>query len=116
VQHLIPQQRKEAGEVPGFHSGDIPMRKLFTTAAILAVLAPLSAYADDQKTFQHQRDTYVYETETRDGSTIITGRRHGGERFRLVHKNGRVTGNVGGTPVAFRAPAQATAVTVMAAN
>jgi hypothetical protein len=92
------------------------MRKLITTAAFLTVLAPVAAQADELKTFQHQRDTYVYETAKGDnGATVITGRRMGGERFRLVVKGQRVTGNVGNTPVAFRAP-QNGAVTVVAAN
>ena len=93
------------------------MRKLITAAAFLAVVAPVAAaaQADEQKTFQHDRDTYVYETETRDGATIITGRRIGGDRFRLVNKGGRVTGQVGGTPVAFKAPAGG-AVSVLSAN
>lgn len=92
------------------------MRSMITAAALFAAIAPVAAQADEQKTFQHQRDTFVYETaQGRDGATIITGRRAGGERFRLVHKGDRVTGTVGSTPVAFRAP-QNTAVTVMAAN
>ena len=92
------------------------MRSIITAAAFFAVIAPVAAQADDAKTFQHERDTYVYATAPgTDGSTVITGRRAGGERFRLVHKGNRVTGTVGGTPVAFRAP-QTTAVTVLAAN
>ena len=92
------------------------MRKLITTAAFLTVLAPVAAQADGQKTFQHQRDTYVYETsKNANGATVITGRRAGGEHFRLVVKGQRVTGNVGRTPVAFRAP-QDGAVSVLAAN
>lgn len=88
------------------------MRKLITTAAFFAFIAPVAAQAGEQKTFQHERDTYTYETESRDGSTIITGRRAGGERFRLVLKGQRVTGNVGGTPVAFRAPQEGVATVV----
>jgi hypothetical protein len=92
------------------------MRKLITTAAFFAVLAPVAAQADEQKTFQHQRDTYVYKiADGQNGATIITGRRAGGEHFRLVVKNQRVTGNVGGTPVSFRAP-QTSVATVLAAN
>ncbi len=91
------------------------MRNLITAAAALAVLAPVAVQAQDRTTFEHGRNTYVYQTETRDGATIITGRRMGGERFRLVHKGQRVTGNVGGTPVSFQAP-QSGAVTVLTAN
>ena len=93
------------------------MRKLIIAAAALAAFAPLAAAAqgDEQKSFQHERDTYVYETETRGDATIITGRRIGGDRFRLVHKGNRVTGQVGGTPVAFKAPAGGI-VSVAAAN
>lgn len=92
------------------------MRKLITTAALLTALAPLAAQAEAEKTFQHERDTYVYKTsEGRGGSTIITGRRVGGDRFRLVLDGERVTGNVGGTPVAFRAP-QDGSVQVLTAN
>ena len=92
------------------------MRKLFTIAALFAGLAPLAAQAEDAKTFQHENETYVYKTsEGRDGATVITGRRVGADRFRLVLNGERVTGNVGGTPVAFRAP-QGSSVTVLTAN
>lgn len=92
------------------------MRKLITTAAVLTVLAPLASQAEGEKTFQHENQTYVYKTtEGRDGATVITGRRIGGDRFRLVLDGQRVRGNVGGTPVAFRAAPQ-TAVTVLTAN
>lgn len=92
------------------------MRTLITTAAVLAVMAPLAAQAEGEKTFQHENSTYVYKTsEGRDGATVITGRRIGGDRFRLVLDGERVRGNVGGTPVAFRAP-QGAAVTVLTAN
>jgi hypothetical protein len=92
------------------------MRKLITTAAALAVLAPLAAQAEETKTFQHEKQTYVYKTsEGRDGATVITGRRIGGDRFRLVLNGERVRGNVGGTPVAFRAP-QNGVVSVLTAN
>ncbi len=92
------------------------MRTLITTAALLAVVAPLAAQAEGEKTFQHENQTYVYKTtEGRDGATVITGRRVGGDRFRLVLDGKRVTGNVGGTPVAFRA-ASDTAVSVLTAN
>lgn len=92
------------------------MRKLITTAAFLTVLAPLAAQAEDTKTFQHENQTYIYKTsEGRDGATVITGRRIGGDRFRLILDGERVRGNVGGTPVAFHAPQNGT-VSVMTAN
>lgn len=92
------------------------MRKLITTAAFLTVLAPVAAQADEAKTFQHQRDTYVYQTTAgRNGATIITGRRMGGERFRLVLNGARVSGTVGATPVAFRV-APGSALSELAAN
>lgn len=92
------------------------MRKLISTAAVLAILAPVAARADELKSFEHGRDTYVYQTETaRSGATVITGRRKGGDRFRLVVDGTRVTGHVGGTPVAFSTP-QRSAASVMTAN
>lgn len=92
------------------------MRKLITTAALLTALAPLAAQAEAQKSFQHENQTYVYTTsEGRGGATIITGRRVGGDRFRLVLNGQRVTGTVGGTPVAFQAP-QEGSVQVLTAN
>ena len=92
------------------------MRKLITTAALLTALAPLAAQAEAEKTFQHENQTYVYTTEQgRGGATVITGRRVGGDRFRLVLNRERVTGTVGGTPVAFRAP-QDGSVQVLTAN
>ncbi|ONF96218.1 hypothetical protein [Sphingomonas jeddahensis] len=92
------------------------MRTLITTAALLAFVAPLAAQAEGEKTFEHDKQTYVYKTsEGRDGATVITGRRVGGDRFRLVLDGERVRGNVGGTPVAFRAP-QDGSVSVLTAN
>lgn len=92
------------------------MRKLITAAALLTFVAPVAAQAEELNTFQHARDTYVYKTTTdADGSTVITGRRKGGDRFRLVLDGQRVTGNVGGTPVSFSAP-QDGVVSVMSAN
>ncbi|RSV16904.1 hypothetical protein CA236_11990 [Sphingomonas sp. ABOLG] len=92
------------------------MRKLIMTAAFLTALAPFAAQAQDEKSFQHENQTYVYKTsEGREGATVITGRRVGGDRFRLVVEGEKVRGNVGGTPVAFRAP-QGGAVSVLTAN
>ncbi|MDF2495222.1 hypothetical protein [Sphingomonas sp.] len=92
------------------------MRKLIMTAAFLTAMAPLAALAEDEKTFQHENQTYVYKTsEGREGATVITGRRIGGDRFRLVIDGEKVRGNVGGAPVAFRAP-QGGSVSVVTAN
>ena len=92
------------------------MRKLIMTAAFLTAMAPLAAQAEDEKTFQHENQTYVYKTsEGREGATVITGRRIGGDRFRLVIDGEKVRGNVGGAPVAFRTP-QGGSVSVVTAN
>lgn len=92
------------------------MRKLITTAALLVAVAPIAAQAEAEKTFQHENQTYVYSTsEGRGGATIITGRKVGGDRFRLVLDGQRVRGTVGGTPVSFQAP-QSGSVQVMTAN
>lgn len=78
------------------------MRKLIPTAVALTLLLPAAAQAEPLTSFEHGGDTYVYQTETAsDGATVITGRRKGGDRFRLVVDGTRVSGTVGRVPVSF---------------
>ena len=92
------------------------MRTLIKTAAVLALLVPVAAQADDQRSFQHDRETFVYQTETTGtGATVITGRRKGGDRFRLLVDGTRVRGTVGRTAVRFSLP-ERPAVSVVTAN
>ena len=78
------------------------MRTLIPTAVALTLLLPAAAQAEPLTSFEHGGETYVFQTETgSNGATVITGRRKGGDRFRLVVNGTRVSGTVGRTPVGF---------------
>jgi hypothetical protein len=80
------------------------MRPYHVVAAIVASLtATIGMAAEPEQRFVHQGHTYVYQTADSDAGRVITGHQlDNGAPFRLVVKNGRVTGMSGGTPVSFR--------------
>ena len=65
-----------------------------------------------RSSFTRDDRTYVYTTAQRaDGRTLIQGHEIGStHRFRLLVKDGRVTGHANGYPVSFRANAEATSL------
>lgn len=84
------------------------MRKfsMFAAAAAAALISTMGMAADRaEQTFTRDGHTYVYTAAARaDGRTVIQGREVGSaQRFRLLVKNGRVTGHANGYPVSFRA-------------
>ncbi len=95
------------------------MRKLMTiaAAAATALISTMGMAAEPgEQTFTRDGHTYVYTTATRpEGRTVIEGHEVGSaHRFRLLVKDGRVTGHANGYPVSFRTGG--TAVAVAAAN
>lgn len=91
------------------------MRKftMFAAAAAAALISTVGMAAErNEQSFTRDGHTYVYTTAARtDGRTLIEGREVGSaQRFRLLVKNGRVTGHANGYPVAFRASDNAVAV------
>lgn len=75
------------------------MRIIFTLAAATLLAAPAIAERD----FEYDGKRYIYTSVERGGATVITGRSlPDGGRYRLVVRNGRVTGFRNGWPVKFK--------------
>ncbi len=70
-------------------------------AAALTLATPALA---SERSFTRDGVTYTYTTLDQGGARILEGRASQGGKFRLVVQNGWVKGDVGGKPVAFRAP------------
>ncbi|MES2338108.1 MAG: hypothetical protein V4537_08440 [Pseudomonadota bacterium] len=81
------------------------MFKLFSIFAVPAVVLAAAAgvAAEPTKSFKHDGVTYVYEaTLQADGSTLLSGHTlPNGAKFRLVVKDGQVTGEANRQPVNF---------------
>lgn len=75
---------------------------LFATPA-LALAATAGIAGEPTKSFTHDGVTYRYDATTaRNGSTVLTGvASPGAVRFRLVVRDGRVTGHADNRPVSF---------------
>lgn len=69
----------------------------------LALVATAGIAGEPTKSFTHEGVTYRYEsTKTADGATVLTGTAlPQGDAFRLVVRNGVVTGHAGARPVRF---------------
>lgn len=81
------------------------MRKIIAIlATVAAALTSTVGMAQPaQQTFEHDGQTYVYTSTNVGDRQVINGRRFpGGAPFRLVVRNGRVSGFAGGAPVSFR--------------
>ncbi|WP_423601953.1 hypothetical protein [Sphingomonas sp. MS122] len=77
------------------------MIKTFISAAVLLSL-PVAAYAGE-RSFTRDGVTYVYTSEQRGETTVISGKTlPSGSAYELTVRGKRVTGHVGGTPVSFR--------------
>ncbi|WP_298089478.1 hypothetical protein [uncultured Sphingomonas sp.] len=80
------------------------MRKTILLAAATAATFATAAVAADEQRFTHDGQTYVYTATPAKSGQVIEGRRYpGGEPFRLVVRDGRVSGFSGKTPGSFRA-------------
>jgi hypothetical protein len=81
------------------------MTKLLTAAALIATLAA-PAFAKDAGEHRFTRDgeTFVYTARASGDATILSGHSGSGRDFRLVVRNGRVSGKSGGVPVSFSVP------------
>jgi hypothetical protein len=77
--------------------------KFLVTAATLALAFAAPAVARDNiRTFTHEGVTYSYTSTRTDDTLVLEGfARPVGGRFRLVVRDGRVTGHVGGARVSF---------------
>jgi len=85
------------------------MTKFLSAAVLLATLATpaFAKDAPDSKRFTRDGETFVYTATTEGDATILSGRSASGRDFRLVVRNGYVTGKSGGIPVSFSVPAHA---------
>ena len=76
------------------------MIKTFISAAVLLSL-PVAAYAGE-RSFTRDGVTYVYTSEQRGEIVVLKGKTlPEGSSYTLNVRGRKVTGNVGGTPVAF---------------
>lgn len=88
------------------HMRETIMRKSFAilAAAAAALTSTIGMAQEGQRTFKHEGQTYVYTTKVLKDRQVIAGRRFpAGTPFRLVVRNGYVSGQAGGVPVSFRA-------------
>lgn len=81
------------------------MIKLLSILAVpaVALTATAATAGEPVKSFTHNGVTYVYDASAAaDGSTVLTGRAlPSGEAFRLVVKDGRVSGQANRHAVSF---------------
>ncbi|HVJ01468.1 MAG TPA: hypothetical protein VM662_04750 [Sphingomonas sp.] len=70
-------------------------------AALLTFTTPALA---NERSFTHEGVTYAYTSTLKDGARILEGKSSAGDRFRLVVRNGWVSGYAANTRVSFRAP------------
>jgi len=80
------------------------LSKFIVTGAISAIATISPAHAEDaaKQRFTHEGYTYVYEVHDTKTGQLISGRRYpDAVAFNLSVKNGKVSGNSGGKPVAF---------------
>lgn len=76
--------------------------RMLLTATFLTVAAAAPAFAEPvERSFEHDGVTYTYTEDVRADRTILEGRAMPGSRFRLVVRNGRVSGYSGLTRVNF---------------
>jgi hypothetical protein len=77
--------------------------RIFLASAVAAI-AFASPAAAAERTFTHEGVTYHYNVTPKGDSRVLEGRASEGGRFRLVVRNGWVTGTVADSRVSFRAP------------
>ncbi|MBO9624606.1 MAG: hypothetical protein J7500_18010 [Sphingomonas sp.] len=70
-------------------------------AAVLAFATPALAH---ERSFTHEGVTYAYTATSKGDARILEGKTSTGDKFRLVVKDGWVTGYAADTRVSFRAP------------
>lgn len=76
------------------------LRLLFATPAL--ALAATAGIAAETKTFRADGVTYTYQTrDAGDGAKLLVGRSHTGGAFRLIVRDGKVSGQANGKPVRF---------------
>ncbi len=73
-------------------------KTLILAAALFAVPAAATA---TERSFVREGVTYTYTSARKGASTLITGKTSDGATYTLTVRGKRVTGLVGGTPVAF---------------
>ena len=72
-------------------------------AAAAALTSTIGMAADGQQSFVHEGSTYVYTSTQDNGRQVIDGRRYpSGQKFHLIVRGNRVSGESGGVPVAFK--------------
>jgi hypothetical protein len=76
-------------------------RLLFAAAAALTLASPALAR---ERVFTHEGVTYSYTSTVQDDAKVLEGRSSAGAPFRLVVRNGWVSGTVADSRVSFRAP------------
>jgi hypothetical protein len=92
------------GKRRGHSVRETDMRATLILAAAAAALTSTIGLAKTPETrFSHDGRTYSYTVDDLDGRRVIEGRTLPGNKpFRLVVRGSRVSGSVGGSPVAFR--------------
>ena len=85
-------------------------RSFFAAAA--ALLAFTSPALANERSFTHEGVTYAYTVTPKGDARVLEGKSSTGDKFRLVVKNGWVTGYAANTRVSFRAPKGAASLQV----
>lgn len=81
------------------------MSRLIISALAVSLLGPAAAFAQEQQQFTRDGVSYSFTVSEVAGGQLIKGKSSGSKRFRLLVRNGRVSGHVDNQPVSFRAPA-----------
>lgn len=93
------------------------MSRLFIAMFSAALLAPVAAQAADaEHQFTREGVTYRYAVSTKGDRQLIEGSASDTGQFRLVVRNGRVTGMVNQRRVSFRSPVATDAAVRVAAR
>lgn len=77
------------------------MKMLASIAIAAATLAVPAAAEPVEEQFEHDGVVYEYTAETHADRTVLAGRAYPGNRFRLIVRDGRVTGYAGHQRVNF---------------
>lgn len=78
------------------------MNKLVSAFAFAGLACTTAPAFAEPVTLVRDGITYRYTVTEKAGTRIITGAQHRGERFRLIVRNGWVSGQVGARTVSFR--------------
>lgn len=79
-------------------------RNLFAAAAAVLTIAFAAPALAEERSFTHEGVTYAYTVTPKGDARVLEGKTSKGDRFRLIVKDGWVSGYAANARVSFRAP------------